>query len=78
MPVILATPNGRHAMGVYAPGGQKGLRYGHYRYPDVVKWNCLFHEQDVEPRPYSYRCLVALGTLDEVKDTIRRLHAEKR
>ncbi len=75
-PVILATRDRRHAMGVYAPNPPKGLRYGRFTYPDVVKWNCLFEKHDVEPGRHDYRCLIVLGTVDEVKDTIRRLHAE--
>jgi hypothetical protein len=74
LPVILATPDRQYAMGVYSPDlPQRGLGYGRFYFPDVVKWNCVFREQDVKPGAYRYRCLVALGTVDEVKDTIRRL-----
>jgi hypothetical protein len=76
MPVILATPDRQHAMGVYAPNPPEGLRYGRFNYPDVVKWNCLFEQHNVEPGRHNYRCLIALGTVDEVKDTIQRLHAK--
>lgn len=74
-PVILATPDRRHAMGVYSPELPQGkFGYGRFTFPDVVKWNCVFREDGVKPGPYSYRCLVALGTVAEVQDTIRRLH----
>jgi hypothetical protein len=77
-PVILATPDRRHAMGVYSselPQGKHG--YGRFTFPDVVKWNCVFRENEVKPGPRSYRCLVILGTVEEVQDTIRRLHADR-
>jgi hypothetical protein len=73
-PVILATPDRRYAMGVYSPDlPQKGRGYGRFVFPDVVKWNCVFREEDIKPGPYRYRCLVVLGTVAEVQDTIRRL-----
>jgi hypothetical protein len=76
LPVILATPDRRYAMGVYSPQLPQGrLGYGRFFYPDVVKWNCVFREEHVKPGPHSYRCLIPMGTVDEVQDTIRRLHA---
>jgi len=74
-PVILATPDRRYAMGVYSPRLPQGNRgYGRFRFPDVVKWNCVYREHDLRPGPYSYRCLIAVGTVAEVEDTLRRLH----
>lgn len=77
-PVILATPDRQYAMGVYSPElPQHKWGYGRFFFPDVVKWNCVFREQDVKPGPYTYRCLVVMGTVAEVQDTIRRLHVER-
>jgi hypothetical protein len=73
-PVILATSDRRYAMGVYSPDLPQGKRgYGRFYFPDVVKWNCVFREKDVEPGRYPYRCLVVLGTVAEVQETMRRL-----
>jgi hypothetical protein len=78
LPVILATPDRRYAMGVYSPALPQGRRgYGRFSFPDVVKWNCVFRENDVKPGPYSYRCLIPMGTVAEVQDSLRRLHAKR-
>ena len=74
LPVILATPDRRHAIGVYSPDlPRNGLGYGRLTFPDVYKWNCVFRENDVKPGAYTYRCLLALGSVAEVQDTLRRL-----
>lgn len=74
-PVILATPDSLYAMGVYSPQlPQQGVGYGRFSFPDVNKWNCVFRETNITPRPYSYQCLIILGTLNEVEDTLRRLN----
>jgi hypothetical protein len=78
LPVIFATPDRLHAMGVYSPDlPQAGRGYGRFFFPDVVKWNCVFREKGVKAGAYRYRCLVVLGTVAEVQDTIRRLHGSK-
>ena len=78
LPVILATPDRRHAMGVYSPQLPQGRRgYGRFSFPDVVKWNCVFREENVQPGPHSYRCFIAVGTVAEVQETIQRLHAAR-
>ena len=78
LPVILATPDRLHAMGVYSPDlPRAGLGYGRFFFPDVVKWNCVFREKGVKAGAYRYRCLVVLGTVDEVQETMRRLHASQ-
>jgi hypothetical protein len=63
-------------MGVYSPElPQKGLKvgYGRFSFPNVNKWNCVFRKSNVKPGPYEYRCLIVLGTLKEVEDTMGRL-----
>lgn len=73
-PVILATPDNLYAIGVYSPQlPQNGLGYGRFSFPDVNKWNCVFRENNIIPRPYNYQCLIILGTLNEVEDTLHRL-----
>ena len=68
-PVIRATPDGRHAMGVWSPDMPPGQRgYGLIEFPDVVKLNCVVREGAVRPgAAYRYRCYFAVGTLDEVR-----------
>ena len=78
LPVILATADRQYAMGVYSPDlPQNGLGYGRFTFPDVVKWNCVFRENNVGPGAYSYRCLVVLGSVAEVQDTLRSLHQKR-
>ena len=66
LPVILSTESGSHAMGIWSPEPKPG--YGRWRFAaeKVVKWNCVFREQDVKPGDKTFRCVVAVGTLAEV------------
>ena len=81
LPVVFSTPDGRHAMGVYAPAvaGSAGPGYGRFRFEAqrVVKWNAVFRVRDasgVEPGDYVYRCYVAVGTLDDVRRALQAVH----
>jgi len=76
-PVILATPGGAHAMGVWSPGlPQNGGGYGRFEFPSVVKWNCVYREWDLRKgNTYRYLCYVAVGTLEEVKSALRQAAA---
>ncbi len=74
-PVVLATTDGRHAMGIFAPPQPQpnttGPSYGRWRFEEhkVVKWNCVFRVRAVSgihTGDYSYRMLVAVGTRSEV------------
>src|SRR5919106_5860350 len=48
LPVILASADGRHAMGVWSPElPQEGVGYGRFTFPDVEKWNCVFRARDI-------------------------------
>ena len=73
LPVILASADGRHAMGVWSPElPQDGVGYGRFTFQDVEKWNCVFREKEVlAGTTYRYRCFVAVGTIDEVKRALR-------
>jgi hypothetical protein len=74
LPVILSTPDRLYAMGVYSPQlPQNGNGYGRFSFSDVNKLNCVFREANVVNKSYSYRCLIVVGTLTEVEDTLRRL-----
>jgi hypothetical protein len=63
-------------MGMYSPDlPLTGLGNDRFRFPDVVKRNCIFREQRVSPREYAYRYLIALWCVVEVKSALRRLHS---
>ena len=66
-PVVLATSDGRHAMGIYAPPQSRantaGPNYGRWRFnaERIVKWNCIFRVHfpaGLPPGDYSYRMRV--------------------
>lgn len=85
MPVILATENGSHAMGVYSPEqpsrGFEKAGYGRFRFKaeKVVKWNCVFRVRDangIAPGDYRYRMFVVVGSLEDVRATLLALHQE--
>lgn len=79
-PVILATSNGSHAMGVLArdatPAGMTGPGYGRFRFSreNVVKWNCVYRLRDdkhgIVATDYLFRQFVIIGDLETVKQTM--------
>lgn len=76
-PVALSTPDGRYAMGVWAPPhpGAEGPRYGRFRFgPEkVVKWNCVFRVRPAGGVPtgdHRFRMVVAVGSLENVRVTL--------
>jgi hypothetical protein len=80
-PVVLATPDGTHAMGVYSP--EPGPGYGRFRFraERVVKWNCVLRVRDPErirPGDYRYRTFVIVGTLEDVRHSLVNLREEFR
>jgi hypothetical protein len=86
-PVVLATTDGKYAMGVYSPDqpspGFERVDYGRFRFPaeKVTKWNCVFRVSDpkgIAPGKYRYRMFVAVGTLDDVRETLGSLGKEFR
>ncbi len=79
-PVVLATADGRHAMGIFAfpqnVAGTIGPTYGRWRFraAKTVKWNCVFRVANSKGIPagdYSYHLLVPIGTLAEVESDMR-------
>jgi hypothetical protein len=84
-PVVLATPDGRYAMGIIAterpPASASGPTYGRFRFVEekVVKWNCVFRVSGgVKAGAWRFRMAVALGTLADVEQALRKLDAERR
>jgi hypothetical protein len=79
-PVVLATPDGRYAMGITTAGppseGVIGPGYGRFRFAaeKVVKWNCVFRVSGgVGPGAHRFRLYVPLGTLEDVTRALRAL-----
>lgn len=78
-PVILATADGKFAVGIYSPDIPPTAKsgYGSFTFPDTNKINCVFRQKDISAgQRISFLCDFALGTLDEVKSAILKLHAE--
>jgi len=76
-PVILATQDGRYAMGVYAPPAADTPKatYGRFEFPwaKVTKWNCVYRVNRPDNLPagdYRYRLFVLVGTLEDVRATL--------
>lgn len=85
MPVVLATENGSHAMGVFSPDqpskGYETVGYGRWRFKaeQVNKWNTVFRYRDksgVKSGDYTFRNFVIVGTLDDVRKTMEVLVKE--
>ncbi len=84
-PVVLATADGRHAMGIFAPPQSRpatiGPSYGRWRFNDhrVVKWNCVFRVRDangIRHGDHSCQMLVSVGTLAEVERMLKEWTAQ--
>ena len=79
-PVVLATPDGKFAMGIFAPPPNqpdtRGPGFGRFDFPGarVVKWNCVYRVKNSGGIPsgdYTYRMLVPVGTLAQVEAMLR-------
>jgi hypothetical protein len=89
-PVVLATADGRYAMGIYTPqkaGSHPDLysvAYGRFRFPaeKVVKWNCVFRfanqTHGVSTGEYDFPLRVIVGDLETVRGSLEQLHEEER
>jgi hypothetical protein len=83
--VVLATADGKYAMGVWSPDqpsrGYEKAGYGRFRFKreKVVKWNCVFRVRapnGLAAGDYRYRMFVAVGTLEDVRRAMAALVAE--
>ena len=84
-PVVFSTADDAYAMGVYSPDqpsrGWEKVGYGRFRLKEdkVNKWNCAFrvaNPKGLAPGDYRFRMFVAVGTLEDVKATLKRLMGE--
>jgi hypothetical protein len=78
-PVVFATPEGGHAMGIFSP--EPGVRYGRFRFTreQVVKWNAVVRRRDPQGVPagdYAFRNFVLVGDLETVRAALRALARE--
>jgi hypothetical protein len=72
-------------MGIFSPDqpsrGYEQAGYGRGRFEEakVVKWNCVFrirNETGIPAGNYSFRMFVAVGTLEEVRQSLGSLAGE--
>lgn len=86
LPVIVATAEGGHAMGSWSPSTARTTggpaTYGRFWFERerVSKWNCVIRETadagtDLEPGSHAFRVWVAVGTLEDVRQTLVALRA---
>jgi hypothetical protein len=79
-PVVLSTPSGSHAMGVFSPARAPGYGRFHFEGRDqVMKWNCVFRlrqAESIKPGDYSYQLFVVLGTREDCRRTLAALTRE--
>ncbi len=81
-PIIFATRDGQHAMGIWSPDqpsfGFENAGYGRWRFvaQRVVKWNCVFRLRAPDGVPagdYSFRSFVVIGSQSDVVTTMMQL-----
>jgi hypothetical protein len=84
-PVVFANERKTHAMGVFSPDqpspGYEKAGYGRFRFEaeKVVKWNCVFrfhNDKGIAAGEYRFRMFVAVGTLDDVQQSLTALIEE--
>jgi hypothetical protein len=83
-PVVLSTPSGSHAMGVFTPerprAGQSAVGFGRFKFEHekVVKWNCVFRLRQDKPIPphHSFQLYVVIGTREDCRRTLAALTQE--
>ena len=81
-PIVFSTPDEQFAMGIYSPDqpskGFEKAGYGRFRFKaeKVVKWNCVFRRRDakgIAAGDFRFRNFVGVGTLEDVRKTLREL-----
>lgn len=84
-PVVLSTPSGSHAMGVFTPErtaeGRPSVGYGRFKFEhaQVVKWNCVFRlrqPEPIKPGDHSFQLYVVMGTREDCRRTLAALTLE--
>lgn len=84
-PVVLSTPSGSQAMGVFTPerppSGRPAPGYGSFEFPaaKVVKWNCVFRIRQTDPIPageHVFQMYVVVGTREDCRRALVALDRE--
>jgi hypothetical protein len=84
--IVLATADGRFAMGIFAPPQKQrdtvGPIYGRWYFNQarVAKWTCVFrvaNPRGIHTGNYRYWMLIPIGTLDQVTEMLRDWHRLK-
>ena len=78
-PVILATADGSSAIGFVAPRGDPQPGYGRWTFPVTSKINLVQRPRGAYAvGGHTYRAVWAIGTLEEVKTTVRGVYLGER
>ena len=73
-PAVLATADGRSAIGLLSLAGEAPPRYGRVLLPEVGKLNIAHRPaQAYAAGPHPYRCALIIGSLQEVETALRTL-----
>lgn len=81
-PVVLATRDGKHALGLYTPlaraSGLLGPGYGRWRFAGerVTKSNVVFRKRDAAAGDYRFLVYTVFGSLEDVRTSLARLNAQ--
>ena len=82
LPVVLATGDGSHALGLFTPqpptADLKGPGYGRWRFKSegVTKSNVVFRQRKAEAGSHRFLVYTVFGTLDDVRSSLIGLHRD--
>lgn len=88
VPLIFATPEGAHALGVWSPGlpqaGAPDAGYGHtggagspHPGTDAVRWSCMFRARSIAQGSQDVNCYALVGSLADVRAGLATLTAPR-
>lgn len=73
LPIILATSNGSHAIGIYSP--ERGARYGYFNFTahhGTAKSNIVIRRDNLNAGSHRYISYIAVGTVQDVVASLQR------
>ncbi len=73
--LIAATSDGKHAMGFAS--SDAGMDIGAFRWPDTSKLNCFTARAPVARGDHAFECLIAVGTLEEVRRALVAIRRQR-
>ena len=83
-PVVLATSDGEHALGLFTPqagvAGLKGPGYGRWRFASehVTKSNVVFRQENASAGAHAFLVYTVFGSLEDVKSSLAKLYHDTR